>query len=235
MMFDNCNMKSLLIIEWSTWILHFILLTSIITPYANASIYNGGWPKLHNGGWKDLSYGYNSKRIHYKSFRSIDQINTLPETNPIPFILRGGESFTPANPIGKVPLDRIVAFLVRGVTVTVQRVLPPLVGVVKSVLVTYRLLPQDALIAQVGMVYCCCGGCYPTLFAAVQAARNCGAEPMIRAIRDLTDQAIVAVEATAAETASSHQDHDQGRQSAREIFFQTTRIVMRSVDPVKVK
>jgi hypothetical protein len=34
------------------------------------------------------------------------------------------------------------------------------------------------------------------VFAAIQAARQCGVQPMMRAISDLTDQAVVAVEAT---------------------------------------
>jgi hypothetical protein len=243
-------MKRLLLFELPRWMLHLILLIYyMILPHVKASIYDGSWPKIRHTSWQDHSHGCSiSQKLHGQACYSRNQHKKLFMTSkfyyspdqyeiyPIPNSLRGGEIFTPSNPISNIPLDNIMALLIKGITVTVQRVLPPLVGIIKSVLVTYRLLPQDALLAQAGIVYCFCGGCYPTLFAAVQAARHCGMEPMICAIRDLTDQAIVAVEATAAESASStHSDNDQEEQkSAKDIFLQTTRIVMRSVDPVKV-
>lgn len=42
--------------------------------------------------------------------------------------------------------------------------------------VVYSVIPVDLLSALVGLVWCFCGGLYPTLFAAVEAARLTGWE-----------------------------------------------------------
>ena len=53
-------------------------------------------------------------------------------------------------------------------------VLPPTVALTKAVVDIYRALPKDAILAQVGLVYCFAGGYYPTLFSSLQAAQHCG-------------------------------------------------------------
>ena len=139
--------------------------------------------------------------------------------------VRGGANLASTNM--KLPFQQVVAMVVEALTTATRKVLPPVVAVVRAIVGFYRILPKDALIAQVGLVYCFWGGCFPTLFAAIQAARQCGVQPMMRAISDLTDQAVVAVEATKDKISYN-------AQTPREIFIQTTMVVMQSVDPVKV-
>jgi hypothetical protein len=138
--------------------------------------------------------------------------------------VRGG-----ANPASTValPFQQMVAMVVEALTTATRKLLPPVVAVIRAIVGFYSILPKDALMAQVGLVYCFWGGCFPTLFAAVQAARQCGIQPMMCAISDLTDQAVIAVKATKDKISYN-------AQSAREIFMQTTMVVMQSVDPVKV-
>jgi hypothetical protein len=90
----------------------------------------------------------------------------------------------------------------------------------------YRALPQDAILAQVGLVYCFAGGYYPTLFSSLQAARHCGLEIMVAAIQDLTDEAIKVIDATA--------DIPVDEWSRRDLFLHQTNIVLKTVDPVKI-
>lgn len=139
--------------------------------------------------------------------------------------VRGGANLAPTP--GALPLQQMVAMVVEALTTATRKVLPPVVAVVRAIVGFYRILPKDALMAQVGLVYCFWGGCFPTLFAAIQAARQCGIQPMMRAINDLTDQAVVAVEATKDKISYN-------AKSPREIFLQTTLVVMQSVDPIKV-
>ena len=64
----------------------------------------------------------------------------------------------------------------------IKIMLPIVAYTTKLVVGFYRSLPKDALIAQAGLVYCFAGGYYPALFAAVQAAQNCGWNTMCQAL-----------------------------------------------------
>jgi hypothetical protein len=85
---------------------------------------------------------------------------------------------------------------------------------------------MDAIIAQVGLVYCFLGGYYPTLFSSLQAARYCGWHIMVAAISDLVEEAMKVIDAT--------EDMDWDTMSAREKFFEQTDIVLKTVDPMKI-
>eukprot|EP00729_Bicosta_minor_P017271 gene17271-33313_t len=57
--------------------------------------------------------------------------------------------------------------------------------------VVYSVIPVDLLSALVGLVWCFCGGLYPTLFAAVEAARLTGWETTSKAVTDLAEEAAI--------------------------------------------
>lgn len=107
-----------------------------------------------------------------------------------------------------------------------RAVLPPAVAVVKGVARFYRALPMDAIVAQVGLVYCFLGGYYPTLFSSLQAARYCGWHVMVAALADLTDEAIRVIDAT--------EDADWDGMSPRDRFFDQAGLVLRTVDPARI-
>eukprot|EP00548_Thalassiothrix_antarctica_P007873 CAMPEP_0194137456 /NCGR_PEP_ID=MMETSP0152-20130528/7346_1 /TAXON_ID=1049557 /ORGANISM="Thalassiothrix antarctica, Strain L6-D1" /LENGTH=259 /DNA_ID=CAMNT_0038834483 /DNA_START=346 /DNA_END=1125 /DNA_ORIENTATION=+ len=86
---------------------------------------------------------------------------------------------------------------------------------------------MDGIIAQIGLVYCFCGGSYPTLFAAIQAARISGLQDVQKAVSDLVDEAMIAVDAAKEEIKDT-------AKSARDIFSKTTTVVMKNIDPVKI-
>ena len=110
-----------------------------------------------------------------------------------------------------------------------QLVLPPTVAVIRTLFGLYRALPTDAILAQVGLVYCFAGGYYPTLFSTLQAARQCGLEIMLHALGDLTNEALKAIDAT---TTPSSASPSYGPWT--ETVLDKTSIVLKTVDPVKV-
>lgn len=123
--------------------------------------------------------------------------------------------------------EQNVATVVDILASTCRAVLPPVVAAVRGINRFYRAMPLDAVIAQVGLVYCFAGGYYPTLFSALQAARYCGWDAMVGALDDLTEEAGAAIDAVASE------EHGYGR-SARDIFTEKTMVVLATVDPMKI-
>eukprot|EP00546_Thalassionema_frauenfeldii_P019646 CAMPEP_0178900974 /NCGR_PEP_ID=MMETSP0786-20121207/3762_1 /TAXON_ID=186022 /ORGANISM="Thalassionema frauenfeldii, Strain CCMP 1798" /LENGTH=372 /DNA_ID=CAMNT_0020572019 /DNA_START=405 /DNA_END=1520 /DNA_ORIENTATION=+ len=105
--------------------------------------------------------------------------------------------------------------------------LPPLFAAVRSITSFYRSLPKDALIAQIGLVYCFCGGCYPVLFAAIQAAKVAGLKDMLSALNDLIDEATIATE-------TAKKENQYETTSFQDALSKTTVVVMKAIDPVKI-
>lgn len=124
-------------------------------------------------------------------------------------------------------VEKTAAKIVGILTTCVTTCLPPIVAIVRAVVAVYRVLPTDAIIAQVGLVYCFAGGYYPALFAALQAAQQCGWKQMIRAIQDLSEEALNAV-------AAMERTAKKAEQNAREIFTEATKVVLATVNPVKI-
>lgn len=111
-------------------------------------------------------------------------------------------------------------------------VLPPVVGVISLVSDFYRALPKDAILAQVGLVYCFAGGYYPTLFSSISAAQQCGWNVMVEAIQDLTNEAVAVIRALELHAAKSS---FFGTAESRSLLFrQKTGVVLATVDPMKI-
>mmetsp|Transcript_12468 Transcript_12468/g.18299 ORF Transcript_12468/g.18299 Transcript_12468/m.18299 type:complete len:380 (+) Transcript_12468:24-1163(+) len=145
--------------------------------------------------------------------------------NGIRTCFRGGTSG--ADNVAYTPFQKIIRGLLSTIKFITTICLPPFVAAVRSIITFYRSLPKDILIAQIGLVYCFCGGSYPLLFAAIQAARVTGLQDMLSALSDLADEATIAVEATKKEIqyeATSFQD----------AVSKTTLVVMKAVDPAKI-
>jgi hypothetical protein len=118
-------------------------------------------------------------------------------------------------------------------------VLPPVVAIISLVVNFYRALPKDAIVAQVGLVYCFAGGYYPTLFSSLSAAQQFGWHVMVAALQDLTLEAIAvirALEEHEAKTSSlSSFFTSSGDNKSRALLFrQKTGVVLATVDPVKI-
>lgn len=69
---------------------------------------------------------------------------------------------------------------------------------------SFQKLPQNALLFLYGFVFCFFGGTFPTLFAAIQAAEYGGREAFVKAIGDLSDEALIIIE-------ESKKDNDEDK------------------------
>jgi hypothetical protein len=106
-----------------------------------------------------------------------------------------------------------------------RTVLPPTVSFVKGVINFYRILPLDAIMIQIGLVYSFAGGYYPTLFSSLQAAEQCGWRVMLAAIDELTEEAIKVIDAI---------DVSSRSLPRKDLFLYQTNIVLKTVDPMKI-
>ena len=115
-------------------------------------------------------------------------------------------------------------------------VLPPLVGAVTGIIKFYQALPMDAITAQIGMVYCFLGGYYPTLFSSLQAAKYCGWKVMVRAVKDLTDEAIKVIDEMEDSGVLDGDNNDNmvDEDGKSNLFLRQTHIVLKTVDPAKI-
>ena len=125
------------------------------------------------------------------------------------------------------PLVQILAGLTRCLLLVGQTLLPPLVGTIKAIARFYSSLSGDVISLQVGTVYAFLGGYYPTLFSALQAARNSGWNVMVRSINDITYEAMKVLD-------EASLDDDITFDSSRQSFLYHTNLVLKTVDPNKI-
>ena len=165
----------------------------------------------------------------------------LPRGGGVPDVFRNRKSpFDNPPP----PFVRTIGTVTQLLISAGKAVLPPLVGLVRGIVVFYRALPMDAIHAQIGLVYCFLGGYYPTLFSSLQAAKHCGWNVAVEAISDLTDEAIKVIDEI--EDASMEWEDDNGfsydygynnnnnNNNKRALFLRQTHIVLKTVDPAKI-
>lgn len=138
--------------------------------------------------------------------------------------------FPPRGGQGIDQVVRVVSLVTQILIECGNLVLPPVVAITRFVVNIYRALPKDAIVAQVGLVYCFAGGYYPTLFSSLQAAQQYGWNVMVDAIQDLADEAIAVIEVLE-DTSQFSYDEDVGETRP---FRQTASIVLATVDPVKI-
>jgi hypothetical protein len=151
---------------------------------------------------------------------SIDDNDT---ESTFPDDTRGGQSI--GRPSGN--LEKTVESIVEIITGVLRTVIPPVVACARVTIRFYRSLPVDFIIAQIGLVYCFAGGYYPTLFAALTAAQQCGWQTMLYALEDLIEEATIAIEAASREVSNK-------AQSYRDAVTRKTMVVLAAIDPVKV-
>jgi hypothetical protein len=139
-------------------------------------------------------------------------------------------------------LYETVVITLQILTTTLRTILPPIVTLVGAIVNIYRVLPVDAIMAQIGLVYAFAGGYYPTLFAAVQAAQQCGSQEMITAVQIIIQEATAAIRACnfpsikmqSSCSSSSSSSFKFNRQRARDILTEKIKIVLATIDPVRI-
>jgi hypothetical protein len=190
------------------------------TPSAHRTVPNVSKP------WSSFSSSFSSSSRSNgvpspRTRSSTDDNDTTQST--IPIDTRGGQSI--GRPSGN--LEKTVESIVEIITGVCGTVLPPVIACARVTIRFYRSLPVDFIIAQVGLVYCFAGGYYPTLFAALTAAQQCGWQTMLCALEDLIEEATIAIEAASREVSNK-------AQSYRDAVTRKTMVVLAAIDPVKV-
>lgn len=67
-------------------------------------------------------------------------------------------------------------------------VLPFLIKYIQVLFSMYSKLPDDLAAIVIGLIFCFFGGLYPTLFAALQAAKLSGWDSLVTAFMDLNKE-----------------------------------------------
>jgi hypothetical protein len=158
--------------------------------------------------------------------------------------------FPPLETISTVfgTIEQILKVVIESMTTIGMIVLPPTTFIVRSVYKFYNKLPHDAIMAQAGLVYCFAGGYFPTLFAAMSAAQNSGMSIIFQALSDLVDEGSKAIDACindeipSPSTSGNAPYWNEERTtfvpfeelSPHKRFGRKTRIVLATVDPVKI-
>ena len=110
-------------------------------------------------------------------------------------------------------------------------ILPYLITYTDRIYRYYKSLPKDTARLWIGFIFCFSGGLYPTLFAAVQAAKHGGIEIIADALGDLSDEAIKLIEANKKD---DEVDKDGKQKSGNELMMRKVNLVLTKMNPAKV-
>ena len=119
----------------------------------------------------------------------------------------------------------------------IETVLPVLIQYSQKIWVFYKSLPEDQLKLIVGFIICFFGGVYPVLFASIEAAKIGGGEDLIKAGRDLCDEAMVIIEANKKDdTADEDKDgkKDVDGLDEKGLILRKVNLVLTKSNPEKV-
>lgn len=183
---------------------------------------------------------WDRRRQSVRGTISLEKVNSwdcalaAPDDGDAARIIRGGGNLDATRTQDNF-LDDIVRTVLNVFTTGCRVVLPPVVSAVRAVTMFYAILPVDACLAQAGLVYAFAGGYYPTLFAALQAARHCGWEVMVGAVNDLAEEAVAAIQACDFRPSRGFHPRTNGAPMASgKILTQKTKIVLATIDPMKI-
>lgn len=125
---------------------------------------------------------------------------------------------------------KMMAPVIAIVLALVSASVPYVVAVVGVLYEVYLHTPTDILEVCVGFVFCFAGGVYPTLFAAVEAARHCGWWKTKMAVCDLIDEGRHILR----ENAKDDGKADVNKMDGKELLLHKSRMVMTKLNPERV-
>lgn len=101
----------------------------------------------------------------------------------------------------------------------------------------YKSLPKDTARLLIGFIFCFFGGLYPTLFAAIEAAKHGGIEIVANALEDIADEAMKVIEANKKDDqVDENKDGvpDVKQVSGNELIVRKVNLVLTKMNPEKV-
>ena len=95
----------------------------------------------------------------------------------------------------------------------------------------YQALDQDTIQFVIGFIFCFFGGMYPLCFAAIEAAKQGGFDTLLKALKDLSDEALIIIEAS-----KKDDEVDEDKDGVKDVKqIPANELVMRKVNLVLVK
>jgi hypothetical protein len=115
--------------------------------------------------------------------------------------------------------------------------IPLLIKYGEKVREIYAKLPQNVIKFIIGFIFCFFGGLYPVLFAAVEAAEQCGRAQVMTALGEISDEILKIVDESKKDDkvdADGDGKADVTQIEGKELVARKTKLVMRKMDPKKV-
>jgi len=101
----------------------------------------------------------------------------------------------------------------------------------------YKSLPEVHLQFIIGAIMCFFGGVYPALFAAIEAAKHGGMDTLVKAFSDLSEEALVIIEASKKDDAKDEDNNgvnDVQEIDSKQLILRKTKLVLAKMNPEKV-
>lgn len=127
--------------------------------------------------------------------------------------------------------------VIKPIAAFVSFMLPILIKYVNKLHGLWKKMPKDEASVVVGLVFCFFGGFYPTLFAAIQAAKACGWDSMCSSLAVLANEVNVIIEEDKKDSLKDDDGDgvaDVDQMSNKEFVMRKTKLVITKVNPKKV-
>lgn len=130
-------------------------------------------------------------------------------------------------------LEKFARPILNAITVA----LPHIITYSKKAHAYYVKLPKDYLNLLIGCVFCFFGGIYPTIFAAIEAAKHGGMDTLRESFKILSEEALVIIEASKKD--DDLDDDNDGKKDVeqidgKEFIMRKAKLVLAKMNPQKV-
>lgn len=130
-------------------------------------------------------------------------------------------------------LEKFARPILNAITVA----LPHIITYSKKMHAYYVTLPKDYLNLLIGFIFCFFGGIYPTIFAAIEAAKHGGMDTLKESFKALSEEAIVIIEASKKDD-DVDEDNDGKKDvdqiDGKEFIMRKVKLVITKMNPQKV-
>ena len=117
-------------------------------------------------------------------------------------------------------------------------VFPIIFNTSQSLYAFYLKLPIEGVKFLIGFIFCFFGGMYPTLFAAIQAAKHGGMKTVIASISDISSEVMIIVEESKKDDTKDDDNDgisDVDQIDGKALLLRKANLVLTKINPVKVR
>lgn len=132
---------------------------------------------------------------------------------------------------------KLMQSLAKPTIAVVSAALPVLIQFSATAYGFFKKLPKNVAQFLIGLVFCFFGGLYPTLFAAVQAAKESGVRTVAKAMEDLSEEAMIIIEESKKDDARDDDKDgkaDVAQLEGKDLMARKFKLIMTKMNPKKV-